>query len=479
MRDRSVRLMVRLSSVIVGREVYGGCPTDIGRVMIELGEEEAMMADSSLPSIDVDRLRVGMFVVLDVGWQNHPFPFNSFKLRTGEQLNVLRSLNLGKVRYDPERSDVAPLPPSPGKPERLFVPEPEIAATPPAQSEAELAPVEDVEPAWRDLLAEQVASLQRCEARYQSAVDLYRQLSKNLLADPNSARAAADQVVQGLVDEVQVDHEVSLRVLSDNLGEHGSSHSVNVAVLAVLLARACDFGEPAMSDLVRAALLHDIGKQRLPSFLQRETAELNDFERKTHRRHVEFSIEAARRLGMSPATIRAIEEHHEAMDGSGYPFGLRGEQISPGGRLLGLVNRYENLVCPDEKDPGMTPHDALAYIYARERGRFDPRILALFVKMMGVYPPGSLVELSDQRLAIVLSALPGAALSPRVMIVDDPKSLEHGLAVDLSEQVNLRILRSLKAEDLDADWARLVRRTSRGGYYIDAVNASLNLATPA
>ncbi|MBD8526076.1 HD-GYP domain-containing protein [Pseudomarimonas arenosa] len=424
------------------------------------------MADSTLPSIDVDRLRVGMFVVLDVGWQNHPFPFNSFKLRTGEQLNVLRSLNLGKVRYDPDRSDVAPLPPSSGRPEGSPLR---------AESVADIEPAKDsvaAEPVWRDLLAEQAASLQRCEVRYQDAVDSYRLLSKKLMSEPGLAREAADKVVSGMLDEVRVDHEVSLRVLSDNLGEHGSSHSVNVAVLCVLLAQACDFGDSAMSDVVRAALLHDIGKQRLPSFLQRETPALNDFERKTHRRHVEFSVEAARHLGAPLATVRAIEEHHEAMDGSGYPFGLRGEQISPAGRLLALINRYENLVSPGDKDPGMTPHDALAYMYARERQRFDPRIMALFVKMMGVYPPGSLVELSDQRLAIVVSALPGAALSPRVMIVEDPKSTEHGLAVDLNEQVNLRVVRSLKADELDSDWARLVRRTSRGGYYIDAVHSA-------
>ena len=392
---------------------------------------------------------------------------------------MLRSLNLDKVQYDPARSDVAPLPPSrPAGPTALLT---EPTAENRAELEASAEPMAaEVEPAWRDLLAEQTTALKRCEARYQQAVDRYRQLSKYLSSDPNAARAAADKVVSGLLDEVRVDHEVSLRVLSDTLGEHGSSHSVNVAVLCVLLAQASDFGEPAMTDVVQAALLHDIGKQRLPSFLQRETPSLNDFERKTHRRHVEFSIEAARQLGVSPATIRAIEEHHEAMDGSGYPYGLRGEQISPAGRLLGLVNRYENLVSPDEKDPGMTPHDALAYIYARERQRFDPRILALFVKMMGVYPPGSLVELSDQRLAIVLSALPGAALSPRVMIVDDPKSTEHGLAVDLNDQIDLRVVRSLKADELDADWARLVRRTSRGGYYIDAVHAgAVNHAVPA
>ena len=420
------------------------------------------MADSSLPTIAVDRLRVGMFVVLDVGWQQHPFPFNSFKLRTGEQLNVLRSLGLDKVRYDPERSDVAPLPPSTSL-------APTVAEIAPPAAESETKAPEVAPPAWRDLLAEQNAALQRCESRYRDAVDHYRRLCKRALTDPAQAREAADGVVRGLVSEVQVDHEVTLRVLSDTLGEHGSSHAVNVAVLSALLARACDFGEPAMSDVVRAALLHDVGKQRLPSFIQRETPELNDFERKTFRRHVEFSVETARRLGLSPASVRAIEEHHEAMDGSGYPFGMRGEQISPAGRLLGLINRYENLVSPGEKEPGMTPHDALAHIYARERARFDPRMLALFVKMMGVYPPGSLVELSDERLAIVVSALPGAALTPRVMIVDDPKSTEHSLAIDLNEQPELRIQRSLKADELDADWARLVRRTGRGGYYIDAV----------
>ena len=425
------------------------------------------MADSSLPTIAVDRLRVGMYVVLDVGWQHHPFPFNSFKLRTGEQLNVLRSLGLDKVRYDPERSDVAPLPPSSaslGMPAAARVEQPDAEPSA-AESEAKA----EAPPAWRDLLAEQNASLQRCEDRYRDAVDHYRRLCKRAVTDPAQAREAADGVVRGLVSEVQVDHEVTLRVLSDTLGEHGSSHAVNVAVLCALLARACDFGEPAMSDVVRAALLHDIGKLRLPSFVQRETPELNDFERKTFRRHVEFSVETARRFGLSPASVRAIEEHHEAMDGSGYPFAMRGEQISPAGRLLGLINRYENLVSPGEKESGMTPHDALAHIYARERGRFDPRMLALFVKMMGVYPPGSLVELSDQRLAIVVSALPGAALTPRVMIVEDPKSTEQSVAIDLNSQTELRVQRSVKADELDSDWARLVRRTSRGGYYIDAV----------
>lgn len=404
-----------------------------------------------------------MYIHLDLGWQQHPFPFNSFKLRSDDQITTLRSLGLGQVRYSPRRSDVGPLPlvdsnaladapPSaPGAP----------APTPPASGRPQ-----DV---LRERLVQQQAALYRCETRFLDASRRFKQLQQRVRQDPDDAREAAEQMVESMAADVEGDHEVTIRLLSERVGDETSTHPVNVSVLSLLLARACELPAATVRDAAISGLLHDVGKLDLPGFLHWSGAHLNEHEQRAAQKHVELGVEAGKRMGLGRVVLRAIAEHHERSDGSGYPMGIKGEGISPLGRIVGLVNHYENLVNPGNAVQGMTPHEALAMIFAKQRGTFDSRILGLFVRMMGIYPPGSIVELVDRRLALVVSATPDVPLRPRVVVLDGSSSLDEALIIDINADPRLGIHKSLRPEQVPRDAFAYLSLRRRSCYYFESI----------
>ena len=136
------------------------------------------------------------------------------------------------------------------------------------------------------------------------------------------------------------------------------------------------------------------------------------------------------------------------VDGSGFPKRLTGERLSMAARIVALVNRYDNLCNPAHPAQALTPHEALALMYGQMRSRFDAAVFAAFVRMMGVYPPGSVVQLSDERYAMVVSVNAARPLKPRVLVHDLRGKREDALPLDLETCPELGIRRSLKPQQL-------------------------------
>jgi putative nucleotidyltransferase with HDIG domain len=433
------------------------------------------MASASLPLIDVDRLQLGMYVVLDIGWRNHPFLRGSFTIRSAEQLDELRSLGLAQVRYDPERSAVEPAPvaaaPAPPMPTAAPAPVAEAAVasttTPWIDKSAPWADGEPVtEQEWQASLLRQV------EDEYQQLAQSHQQIIRQLQTAPAEARRAAEQLGETMYRAVANSHEPAVRLLSQRVGEQSSGHEVGVAALALLLARDCGFSHEGLRNVVLAGLLHDAGKTRLPAALQQDHAGLGEAERRAYRQHVEFGVALAESLGLARPVVRAIAEHHEHHDGSGFPAALADEQITAPGRVLAIVNRYQNLIWPPQGEVGLTPHQALQQMYHAERAHFDPAMLARFVRVMGVYPPGTLVELTDRRLAVVIASRPGATLSPRVQVLESPDEDGAAAAIEIDNaEGELRVRRSVPPAQLDARWAERSRQLARSALYIEPQSA--------
>lgn len=348
------------------------------------------MAASNLPLIEVSRLQPGMYVVLDLGWRRHPFPLNSFTLRSAEQIETLRSLGLDKVRYSPERSTVPPLPAGSAPPTRQV-----IAPTPPArpyaanqgaaaQTASTVSPVVAMQ--LDDPVEQQEARLRALELRQRAAAQQHQALLKQIGPEPEQAARACEALADEMLGWLPERGELALRLLGPGSGDLPSAHEVSVASLCLMLGRDCGLPGATLRQLLQAALLHDAGKQRVPGFLHEDHGQLTEFERQSYRQHVEFGIEMARRMQLPREVVEAIGQHHEFADGSGFPQRLELDRISPLGRVLALCNRYHNLVCPLHADVGLTPHRALQRLFREERERFDPLLLARFVKLLGVYP---------------------------------------------------------------------------------------------
>ncbi|MET3138858.1 putative nucleotidyltransferase with HDIG domain [Undibacterium sp. GrIS 1.2] len=400
------------------------------------------MTDIHTQFIDLSELKVGMFVYLDMGWMDHPFPVSSFEVRSQEQITTLQSLGLERIRYAPAKS-------SPEFSQRHTESAPSLAVISPAQPEpsaSELAHSNKLAEGRkrRDLLANQQASLLVCERQFMLASQTFKQVTETVHAQPLLARKHAEDLVHSFLGEVLGEGEAAIRLLSEKAGERTSLHSINVTIISLLLGKALHLDKADMLELGIGALLHDIGKMELPDRLRWPEDHFTHAERQLYQDHVLHGVTIGRKLALSANAMLLIAQHHECVDGSGYPSRILAEKISPLARIAALVNRYDNLCNPGNPALAITPHEALSHIFTQSKSQFHAPTLTAFIRMMGIYPPGSVVQLTDDRFALVVSVNSARPIKPRVVIHNPEIPRDDALVINLDKEKKLGIHRSLK-----------------------------------
>jgi len=391
-----------------------------------------MSLTSSSETIDVSDLRIGMFIHLDGGWMSHPFPLSSFKITSQEQLAALRATGLRLLRWSPEQSD-------PEAPPAAVQPEPaDKSEHTPEQAEAR------ARRAHREMLSAERLALAACERQFGEAVRASRQVFDGVVVQPDAARQGAQALVGQLVDKMLGAEDMCIRLLSEGAGDRANAHAVNVSVISLLMGRSFGLTAAEMTDLGVGALLHDVGKLEIPDRYRHREEGFNAAENKLYESHVAHGTAHARRLRLSPEAAVIVAQHHESGDGSGFPLGINNDRTTVLSRIVALVNIYDNLCNPANPAKALTPHEAVALMFAQGRSRYDPAILGAFIKMMGVYPAGSVVQLTDDRFALVVGVNSSRTLRPRVLVHDPKVPRDEALIVDLETISGLGIRRSLK-----------------------------------
>ena len=388
--------------------------------------------------IQASALRVGMFVHLNVGWMSHPFPLSSFKLTSNEQIETIRSLGLARLTWSPERSDIE----EPAT-------ETAVAGSPDSQAAAEDIPKPlDARQLARLALSAQMEIAARCERQFTEACRDLRRTNDKVLTDPTQANADAQQLARALLDKMLVEGEPCLRVLGEMTGDRHAAHSLNVTVVSLMLGRQLSIPANVLMELGVGALMHDIGKVALPDRVRLAREDFNSGEAALYRDHVAQGLILGRRMGLSADAQLVIAQHHELADGSGFPSALMLPRMSLPARIVALVNRYDNLCNAASPAQSVTPHEALSRLFAQCRSKFDETLLSGFIKMMGIYPPGSVVQLSDDRFAMVMTVNAAHPLKPRVLVYDPSVAPEDAVHLDLEKTPALGIRRSLKPVQL-------------------------------
>lgn len=414
---------------------------------------------------DLADLQVGMYIHLDLSWLEHPFPQSSFKLRNADQIATVRGLRLTRVRWSPHLSDMA----APAVEDLPVEQAAEtVQAAPAGPDEAALAAAAQEEAAERER-----RTMRDCQKALAEAVRHVKGFSKTLHAQPIETRERARELVDQLMQDMLAEAELTIRLMADQLGgETAYHHALNVTLLSLMLARALKAPPAALRAVGLGALFHDIGKFGIPDRITRATGPLTRPEMALLQTHPTAGIELAQKMELPPEVVQIITQHHEMVDGSGFPKKLKGNEISLPARIVAVVNAYDNLCNALNPQAVMTPHEALSMLYGRRRAQFDEKVLSTFVRCLGIYPPGSAVRLSDERIAVVVSVNSTRPLKPMVMVFNPVVAKENALVLDLELTPEVSIAKSIRPQELPQmtrDYLMLGARTT---YYFSAERAA-------
>ena len=415
--------------------------------------------------VSIQDVRIGMFIHLDLGWMAHPFPLSSFKITSAEQIETLRALGLKELRWNPERSD----PPAADAEDgtlTLHAPAAGVLADPVLDD-----PAARTRQAQDRALATQMAAQRLCEKQYSEACRDLRRVNDAVAGEPELARESAQQLTRALMDKMLIDGEAVVRVLGEPLGDRASAHAMNVGIISLLLARQIGLPAADMMDLGLGALMHDVGKLALPDRLRLPQDDFTTAEQHLYREHVAHGVAHGRRMGLSPGALLVVAQHHECADGSGWPKAATQERLSVPARIVAMANHYDNLCNAALPSRSLTPHEALSRMFSQSRARFDPHLLNAFIRMMGIYPPGSVVQLSDDRYAMVMTVNAARPLKPCVLVHDAGVPVDQALHLNLEQAPDLGIRRSLKPNQLPAGAMEYLAPRQRVAYYFDIQQA--------
>lgn len=407
--------------------------------------------------VPVDQLKVGLYIDIGLSWMQNPFLFRRFCIKSPQEIKVIQDIVKGDITVYPGRSIVGVAPDEAEDTTAQDDPEPayhEQALR--VQKEKHL----DEARRYRD----QRRALMR---RYKETSQKIKAFTDGLTREPANAIRDADGIVGDMLDQFEQKGHVLMNLI--NLPESvytPYAHSLNVMVLSLSLARTQGLTGGALRWVALGALLHDVGLIQVPPKITKATKALSPAEQKLYETHPTMGGKLVRQIGgIDERIIDIIELHHEMLDGSGYPGGLDEKKISVPVRIVSIANSYDNLCNPREPDKSLTPKQAMAILYSRYPGRLDQMLLENFVKTMGIYPPGTVVQLSDGSIALVVSVDTENLLKPVVLIYNPDIPKDEAFLIDLAGRNDLTIEDALKPTQYPPEIYEYLGMTHHVGYF--------------
>ena len=391
--------------------------------------------ERELLEVSIERLRPGVHVVLPGSWLDHPFLFNAFTIKSEHQIALLREAGIASVMCDLSRSRCQPEP-AIVKPESA---EPQDGLTRAESSQAEQSA--RIQSAAVRLLREDFARadlfLRDCAARA-------RQLFDCVHADPSQSLKLAKELVHELLDQIGGRSSQLLCMMHINRRSGLQHHAVEVALVAITLANATGANPRAIQEIGLGALLHDIGKLHIPASVLHAPS-VSRAAQGLYREHAAFGHKTLKQAGVTnPNVLDIVLHHHEHADGSGFPHRLKQPDIRSGTRVVAIANRFAGLCARQHRTP-RSPSEAVAQMALREAHLWDAELLRLFVRQFGVYPPGSLVELSDKRVGLVIEATESPT-RPKILVPNSDLQSNSALVVSLQHMGDIEIARAIRPD---------------------------------
>lgn len=297
--------------------------------------------------------------------------------------------------------------------------------------------------------------LPRARAQMARSVDILEEVVRDVrsgaIPEVQRVEAAVDDMVESIIDNPDALMWIA-RLRDENTNTY--AHGVKVSLYMISLGRHLGFPKDQLAHLGMIGMLCDVGKIRLPRALLEKPGMLTPEEHAQVQAHVQLGLEALGQGGRLADEVRlGIAEHHERMDGTGYPRGMSGDRISIYGRIAGIADCFAALITSRAYADAASPQDALMNLYQWSGTSFHEALVEQFVQSVGVFPVGSLIELNSGEVALVVAQNRVRRLEPKVLLLTwpDKRPLAHPVERDLfrngrdSAGKQLRIARGLPA----------------------------------
>jgi len=411
--------------------------------------------------IPSSNLVTGLYVDLELSWTEHPFAFARFVIKSEQEIATIQRLKPAKVKVFPGRSHEG------------------IVFSGLTQERGEARAATGSDPELEALLEEKRAQEKRAaelrlrrregNREFREKTDQIRQLTENMKSKPANAIHDLDELVDDLAQRFASGENMLTRLVDLSNKEYSDvHHTTNVAMLSLMLGSAVGLQGDALKALASGAMLHDIGKISLPSGLIKK-ANPTPAEQKIIQRHPDYGRKLVERVrAMSREVLDIIECHHEYLDGSGYPRGIRGNALSQMVRIVAVVDHYDRLCNPPDISQALTPKNALARLYRHYDKRLDSALVARLVDVLGVYPPGTVVQLTGDRLGLVIASNSDDKMQPDILIYDPDIPKQDAVIIRLSQYQDLNIEKALKSGEYPQEIHDYFGMQDRIGYLLDS-----------
>ena len=391
--------------------------------------------------IPVAELAVGMYVSeLDRPWLETPFLFQGFYVQSDDEVAAVRS-HCRQVAVDTERDEDRPQPLAKRRPPR-----------PPAEAMREL----------KDEIKQASGVHVSVAATIENVMGELKHAGK---LDVHKLEAAVLPMVDSVLRNPAA---MSCLMRIRRKGGYLYSHSLASSVWATALGREIGLERDALRVVALGAMLLDIGKTRIPEEILGKPGKLDAGELALMRRHVEFSLEIVEEAGeVDPRVLEMVAHHHERHDGSGYPRGLKGDDIPVYGRIAGVVDTYDAMITSRPYASTQSSYGALRQLRSLAGTEFQPELVDQFTQAIGMFPTGTLVLLNTGEVAVVTAQSRVRRLRPEIMVILDAEKqpLADYRVVDLNQV-------SATADNQASLW--IEQGLEPGAYGVDPAEYDLN-----
>lgn len=420
--------------------------------------------------VDVNELTIGMYVSgLDRPWSQTPFPLQGFFLRDLGEINQIKTLcHYVYIDVEKGRGPIAT------NLKTLSSSGKKVSARERPVNFAEaLAPLKIQRGLYRDVtpLQREVKQARQLHQKvYGAVVEVMEQLEKSQLDELSlgETKRVASEMVDSVVRNPDAFTWLS-RVQEKD--EHTYSHAVRSSVWAILFGRHIGLPKRDLDALAMGVLLKDVGKVVLDNALIINANRTAD-EELLYQTFVEQGCDILRKTqGVEPRIIAIVKTHCERLNGSGFPQGLVGDKIPLLGKIAGIVTHYDNVTNPRGVRDPIAPSKAVAKLYELRNIHFQEELVVEFIRAIGIYPTGTLVELSTGEVAVVVEQNFERRLKPKVIVVLNTlkEPLAEFLLLDLAEDDKRKqdLIDSGKKSRHELEKIEIARDLEPGSYDVD------------